>query len=86
MVHLTRRRCLIAAMKDRYFAGLFESLGRRVRILPTADSELGRLHAGEHGKIVRQIGTLEEGIRGYTVRVSNGEEIDLKLSEVEFLD
>jgi hypothetical protein len=61
-------------------------LGRRVRILPTADSELGRLHAGEHAEIVRQIGTLEEGIRGYTVRLSDGEEIDLKLSEVEILD
>jgi hypothetical protein len=37
-----------------------EFLGRRVRILPTADSDLGQLHAGEYGEIRRQVGTLQE--------------------------
>ena len=61
-------------------------LGRRVRILPTADSELGRLHAGEYGEIVHQVGSLEEGVREYTIRLGDGETISLKPGEVEILD
>jgi hypothetical protein len=35
---------------------------------------------------VRQVSTPQEGVREYTVRLDAGEEIDLKLSEVEILD
>jgi hypothetical protein len=61
-------------------------LGRRVWILPTADSEQGKLHAGEHGEIVAQGGTIQEGIKEYTVRLESGESILLKPHEVEILD
>lgn len=61
-------------------------LGRRVRILPTADSEQGELHAGEYGEIVHQVGSLQEGVREYTIRLGDGEAIHLKPSEVEILD
>lgn len=63
-----------------------EFLGRRVRILPTADSDLGRLHSGEYGEIERQVGTLQEGVREYGVRLDSGESLSLKPTEVEILD
>jgi hypothetical protein len=63
-----------------------EFLGRRVRILPTAESDLGQLHAGEYGEIIHQVGTLREGVRGFTVRLDSGEQIALKPTEVEILD
>jgi hypothetical protein len=63
----------------------FFFLGKRVRILPTADSDLGKLHAGEHGEIVHQTGTIREGIREYTIRLDDGELIPLKPHEVEIL-
>jgi len=62
-----------------------EFLGRRVRVRPTADSEQGRLHAGKYGEIEQQLGTLEEGLRGYYVRLDDGETISLKPHEVEIL-
>jgi hypothetical protein len=65
---------------DRFF------LGKCVRIWPTADSELGTLHAGEYGEIVTQVGTMQEGIREYTVRLGDRETIPLKPDEVEILD
>jgi len=61
-------------------------LNRRVRILSTASSDLGRQHAGEHATIVHQVGTLEEGVRSYTVRLDNMEMISLQPDEVEILD
>ena len=63
-----------------------EFLGRRVRILPTADSDLGQLHAGEYGEIRRQVGTLQEGVKEYEVRLDSGEALILKPTEVEILD
>jgi hypothetical protein len=60
-------------------------LGRRVRVLPTAGTEQGRLHAGEYGEIEHQVGSLEEGVREYTVRLDGGETISLKPDEVEIL-
>jgi hypothetical protein len=63
-----------------------EFLGRRVRILSTAESDLGQLHAGEYGEIIVQTGTIQEGIREYTVRLDSGEQIDLKPTEVEILN
>ena len=63
-----------------------EFLGRRVRILPTAESDLGQLHAGEYGEIIVQVGTLQEGVREYTVRLDSGEQISLKPAEVEILN
>jgi hypothetical protein len=61
-------------------------LGRCVRIWPTADSELGRLRAGQYGEKVTQVGTIQEGAREYTVRLGDGETIPLKPDEVEILD
>jgi hypothetical protein len=65
---------------DRFF------LGRWVRTWPTPDSELGRLHAGEYGEIVPQVGTIQEGGKEYTVCLGDGETISLKPSEVEILE
>ncbi len=61
-------------------------LGKRVRVLSTAGTEQERLHAGEYGEIVHQLGTLEEGVREYTVRLDSGDTITLKPDEVEILD
>jgi hypothetical protein len=61
-------------------------LGRYVRIWPTADSEFGRLRAGQYGEIVTQVGTIQEGVREYTVRLGDGETIPLKPGEVEILN
>jgi hypothetical protein len=63
-----------------------EFLGRRLRISLTADSEQGQLHAGEYAVIEVQMGTIQEGIREYSVRLDSGKVIDLKPSEVELLD
>ncbi len=63
-----------------------EFLGRRVRILPTAESDLGQLHAGEYGEIIVQVGMLQEGVREYEVRLDSGETLPLKPTEVEILD
>ncbi len=63
-----------------------EFLGRRVRILPTAESDLGQLHAGEYGEIIVQVGMLKEGGREYEVRLDSGETLPLKPTEVEILD
>jgi hypothetical protein len=60
--------------------------GKRLRISLTADSEQGQLHAGEYAVIVVQMGTIQEGIREYSVRLDSGKVIDLKPSEVELLD
>jgi hypothetical protein len=60
-------------------------LGRRVRVLPTADSEQGRLHAGEGGTIEEQFGTVQEGLRGYHVLLESGKSIFLNPDEVELL-
>jgi hypothetical protein len=69
-----------ARLMDRYF------LGRCVRICPTADSELGRLHAGEYGEIVTKVDTIQEEVREYTVRLGDGETISLKAGEVGIPD
>ena len=61
-------------------------LGRRVRIRQTASTPLGRLHAGEYATIVDQVGTLEEGVSFYTVRLDNMEMASLPPDEVEILD
>ncbi len=61
-------------------------LGRRVRVLPTGESEQGRLHGGEYGEIDQQAGSLEEGVRKYTVRLDSGKTITLKPGDLEILD
>ena len=63
-----------------------EFLGRRLRISLTADSEQGQLHAGEYAVIEVQMGTIQEGIRGYSVRLDSGKQIDLNPNEVDLLE
>lgn len=63
-----------------------EFLDRRVRVLQGAESDLGREHAGEGGETVRQVGTIQEGIREYKVRLDGGTSVMLKSSDVEILD
>ena len=61
-------------------------LNRRVRILPTAGSEEGLMHAGDYGKIVHQIGSIEEGTQSYLILLENMHQIELRPDEVEILD
>ena len=61
-------------------------LNRRVRILPTASSEQGRMHAGDYGKIVHQSDSIEEGIQSYLILLENMHQIELRSDEVEILD
>ena len=61
-------------------------VNRRVRILPTASSEEGLMHAGAYGKIVHPIGSIEEGIQSYLILLENMHQIELRPDEVEILD
>jgi hypothetical protein len=64
-----------------------EFLGRRVRVRARPDSaEITREHADEYGEIVRQVGTIQEGIREYDVRLDGGDLLSLGPGEVEILD
>jgi hypothetical protein len=64
-----------------------EFVGRRIRVRPRPDSaEITRERADEYGEIFGQAGTIQQGIRRYTVRLDSGEWLILGPDEVEILD
>ena len=63
-----------------------EQLGKRVLVKRTADSDLARAHAGQTGEIMMFTKNPETMVlMSYTIRLDNGEQIELAPSEVEIL-
>jgi hypothetical protein len=63
-----------------------EQLGKRVLVKRTADSDLARAYAGQTGEIMMFTKSPETMVlMSYTIRLDNGEHIELAPSEVEIL-
>jgi hypothetical protein len=60
-------------------------IGKRVRVLASATSDLARQHAGRVGTI-QFVDTTRAGLRHYRVAFEHGKEVMLQPKEVEVLE